>query len=152
MRPVTPDRTLAWAREFCFALWSMIRKSGYRFSEKIMLNQKPRARWCFNSIPSRSGIVQHPNVISRSAAIALRLFCTNRSLKNPEGMRRLLSPISSCRDRYGAIGRDFGKPRARLSAGRPRPSGAPHQPCPRCRTVKRRIANVAFLNPKRASF
>ena len=33
----------------------MIRKSGYRFSEKIMLKQKDRARWRFNEKPSRSG-------------------------------------------------------------------------------------------------
>jgi hypothetical protein len=33
----------------------MIRKSGYRFSEKIMLDQKPKARWRFNQIPSRFG-------------------------------------------------------------------------------------------------
>jgi hypothetical protein len=33
----------------------MIRKSVSRFSEKIMLNQKPRARWRFDPIPSRSG-------------------------------------------------------------------------------------------------
>jgi len=32
----------------------MIRKSAKRFSEKIMLNQKPRARWWFNFISSRS--------------------------------------------------------------------------------------------------
>ena len=32
----------------------MIRKSGYRFSEKIMLEQKDRARWRFNEEPSRS--------------------------------------------------------------------------------------------------
>jgi hypothetical protein len=32
---------------------SMIRKSGYRFSEKIMLKQKDRARWRFNEKPSR---------------------------------------------------------------------------------------------------
>jgi hypothetical protein len=31
----------------------MIRKSVQRFSEKIMLNQKPKARWWFNLIPSR---------------------------------------------------------------------------------------------------
>jgi hypothetical protein len=33
---------------------SMIRKSGHRFSEKIMLNQESGARWRFNLIPSRS--------------------------------------------------------------------------------------------------
>jgi len=32
-----------------------IRKSVQRFSEKIMLNQRPRARWRFNLISSRSG-------------------------------------------------------------------------------------------------
>jgi hypothetical protein len=32
----------------------MIRKGVSRFSEKIMLNQKSRARWRFNPIPSRS--------------------------------------------------------------------------------------------------
>src|SRR6266851_9155360 len=32
----------------------MIRKSGYRFSEKIMLKREARARWRFNLIPSRS--------------------------------------------------------------------------------------------------
>jgi len=31
-----------------FPLQSMIRKSGYRFSEKIMLHQRSRARWRFN--------------------------------------------------------------------------------------------------------
>jgi pimeloyl-ACP methyl ester carboxylesterase len=31
----------------------MIRKSVQRFSEKIMLNQKPKARWRFILIPSR---------------------------------------------------------------------------------------------------
>ena len=35
--------------------WSMIRKSVQRFSEKIMLNQKPKARWRFNPISSRFG-------------------------------------------------------------------------------------------------
>src|SRR5687768_5543513 len=32
---------------------SMIRKSGHRFSEKIMLKQGAKARWRFNQIPSR---------------------------------------------------------------------------------------------------
>src|SRR5262249_7242180 len=31
----------------------MIRKSVQRFSEKIMLNQRAKARWRFNQIPSR---------------------------------------------------------------------------------------------------
>jgi hypothetical protein len=34
----------------------MIRKSGYRFSEKIMLKQKDGARWLFDEKPSRSKI------------------------------------------------------------------------------------------------
>src|ERR1700737_3752693 len=34
----------------------MIRKSGHRFSEKIMLNQESRARWRFILIPSRSNV------------------------------------------------------------------------------------------------
>jgi hypothetical protein len=33
----------------------MIRKSVQRFSEKIVLNQRPKARWRFNLISSRSG-------------------------------------------------------------------------------------------------
>jgi hypothetical protein len=33
----------------------MIPKSGYRFSEKIMLKQQAKAKWRFNLIPFRSG-------------------------------------------------------------------------------------------------
>jgi hypothetical protein len=37
-----------------FICQSMIRESGYRFSEKIMLKQKDRAGWRFEEKPSRS--------------------------------------------------------------------------------------------------
>jgi hypothetical protein len=36
---------------------SMIRKSGYRFSEKIMLEQKDKAGWLVDETPSRAGPV-----------------------------------------------------------------------------------------------
>src|ERR1700729_4626938 len=45
----------------------MIRKSGYRFSEKIMLKQKDRARCQFNQNPSRSGDLE-----SQGQAYAIR--------------------------------------------------------------------------------
>jgi hypothetical protein len=35
----------------------MIRKSGRRFSDKIMLKQKDRARWLFDEKPSRSRVL-----------------------------------------------------------------------------------------------
>src|ERR1700722_16200658 len=40
----------------------MIRKSGYRFSEKIMLKQKDRARWRFDEKPSRSSLARRQTV------------------------------------------------------------------------------------------
>jgi hypothetical protein len=50
----------------------MIRKSVQRFSEKIMLNQKPKARWRFNPMSSRfSACLEGPprGSPSRHAAI-----------------------------------------------------------------------------------
>jgi hypothetical protein len=41
---------------------SMIRKSGYRFSEKIMLKQKDRAGWRFEEKSSRSSIFHDPGM------------------------------------------------------------------------------------------
>src|SRR6202021_1035320 len=39
-------------------------ESGYRFSEKIMLEQKARARWRFDEEPSRSSAVPTPSLRS----------------------------------------------------------------------------------------
>ena len=47
----------------------MIRKSGHRFSEKIMLKQKDRARWQFSEEPSRSS-----EAITRHKSRSLRRF------------------------------------------------------------------------------
>jgi hypothetical protein len=42
----------------------MIRKSGHRFSEKIMLKQAAKARWRFNQIPSRFNLIAAMPAIS----------------------------------------------------------------------------------------
>jgi len=47
----------------------MIRKSVQRFSEKIMLNQRPRARWRFNLISSRSGRYRRHSLSGRDGVI-----------------------------------------------------------------------------------
>src|SRR5580692_3135666 len=54
----------------------MIRKSGYRFSEKIILEQKDRARWRFDEKPSRS---RRCDVTSRGAFALARThwLCDN---------------------------------------------------------------------------
>jgi hypothetical protein len=63
----------------------MIPKSGYRFSEKIMLKQQAKAKWRFNLIPFRS-------------ACTSRLQAKAKSLpkkKDPKPIRRLGS-VSCC--------------------------------------------------------
>src|SRR5216684_3463709 len=48
----------------------MIGKSGYRFSEKIMLKQKDRAGWRFEEKSSRSSLTRAPMPMFRGSAAA----------------------------------------------------------------------------------
>src|SRR5258708_34896163 len=48
---------------------NMIRKSGNRFSETIMLKQKENARACFNSVESGSGGLMQPRPFEQLGAI-----------------------------------------------------------------------------------
>jgi hypothetical protein len=43
----------------------MIPKSGYRFSEKIMLKQQAKAKWRFNLIPFRSACRPKPKAFQK---------------------------------------------------------------------------------------
>jgi hypothetical protein len=50
----------------------MIRESGYRFSEKIMHEQKDRTRWRFDEKPSRFGDVREYNAFHAVPAVLPR--------------------------------------------------------------------------------
>jgi hypothetical protein len=66
---------------------SMIRKSGYRFSEKIMLEKKDKAGRLFDEKPSRAGPVA-------------RVKAGHQAQKNaafPEGTRRFVA-IITCKE------------------------------------------------------
>jgi hypothetical protein len=67
---------------------SMIRKSGYRFSEKIMLKQESGARWRFNLIPARCSM---PIMTSMVMARHLRRSAKMEPGPSPAG------PALSCR-------------------------------------------------------
>jgi hypothetical protein len=50
--PAMLDRLTGIGRHYCFSHWSMIRKSGNRFSEKIMLKQRDEIMMRFYQIAS----------------------------------------------------------------------------------------------------
>jgi hypothetical protein len=77
----------------------MILKSGYRFSEKIMVKQQAKAKWRFNPIPFRFNAAQ--NGVARCAAC--RFF-----IGAPAALERAIPGVNILSSTYGSVRADTG--------------------------------------------